>query len=190
MRLRPWVSKSVAVFWVAALLVAIGATVISHLQGFRWSYGSGDRTRLGLELEGGFLVVCRWEVEGDVGLGGYLLEYDHRWQEWSKRRWSNRFSHRPWWTVRRSSWKYGRSTSAAAGGTGRFAQASCSAIEIPLWLPLALATACTLYVLVRHARRRSRPWGQCPHCGFDLTANISGICPECGTWDSRRFLSH
>jgi hypothetical protein len=22
--------------------------------------------------------------------------------------------------------------------------------------------------------------GQCPHCGYDLTGNVSGVCPECG----------
>ncbi|MDB5293967.1 MAG: hypothetical protein JWL69_5208 [Phycisphaerales bacterium] len=32
-----------------------------------------------------------------------------------------------------------------------------------------------------HGRRLAR-WtnGQCVHCGYDLTANVSGICPECG----------
>ena len=23
--------------------------------------------------------------------------------------------------------------------------------------------------------------GRCPTCGYDLTGNISGVCPECGT---------
>ena len=23
--------------------------------------------------------------------------------------------------------------------------------------------------------------GRCPHCGYDLTGNVSGVCPECGT---------
>ena len=27
-------------------------------------------------------------------------------------------------------------------------------------------------------RRRA---GRCLHCGYDLTGNVSGICPECGT---------
>jgi hypothetical protein len=22
--------------------------------------------------------------------------------------------------------------------------------------------------------------GQCPQCGYDLTGNVSGVCPECG----------
>jgi len=29
-------------------------------------------------------------------------------------------------------------------------------------------------------RRRIRP-GHCRHCSYNLTGNISGVCPECGT---------
>jgi hypothetical protein len=52
---------------------------------------------------------------------------------------------------------------------------------------LALVFWCVLYgVLVRRAMR---PWrtarrlalGLCSGCGYNLTANISGVCPECGT---------
>ena len=28
------------------------------------------------------------------------------------------------------------------------------------------------------AQRRAS--GQCPYCGYDLTGNVSGVCPECG----------
>ncbi len=28
--------------------------------------------------------------------------------------------------------------------------------------------------------RRKHPPGHCPHCGYDLTGNESGVCPECG----------
>jgi predicted amidophosphoribosyltransferase len=27
--------------------------------------------------------------------------------------------------------------------------------------------------------RRPKP-GHCQHCGYDLTCNTSGVCPECG----------
>ena len=30
-------------------------------------------------------------------------------------------------------------------------------------------------------RLRQRPTGHCVRCGYDLTANVSGVCPECGT---------
>jgi hypothetical protein len=28
--------------------------------------------------------------------------------------------------------------------------------------------------------RKRRAQGLCIHCGYDLTGNISGVCPECG----------
>ena len=34
-------------------------------------------------------------------------------------------------------------------------------------------------------RRRRRAMGLCVGCGYDLTGNVSGVCPECGTSRSR-----
>ena len=51
---------------------------------------------------------------------------------------------------------------------------------LPLWLPLAvvlLPTLASAFLLRRHARRP----GHCPACGYDLTGNVTGRCPECGT---------
>ena len=31
-----------------------------------------------------------------------------------------------------------------------------------------------------HPNRRRIPQGHCPRCGYNLTGNVSGICPECG----------
>jgi hypothetical protein len=33
----------------------------------------------------------------------------------------------------------------------------------------------------RFSRRRRETTTSCPHCGYNLTANTSGVCPECGT---------
>ena len=33
--------------------------------------------------------------------------------------------------------------------------------------------------LGRKELRRER--GLCPHCRYDLTGNVSGVCPECGS---------
>jgi hypothetical protein len=44
------------------------------------------------------------------------------------------------------------------------------------FLATAIATAWLWY----QARSRIVP-GHCACCGYDLTGNISGICPECGT---------
>ena len=56
-------------------------------------------------------------------------------------------------------------------------------LRMPLWVPfLIFAPYPTLAFFrgpVRRYRRRKR--GLCVNCGYNLTGNISGICPECGT---------
>ncbi len=52
-------------------------------------------------------------------------------------------------------------------------------VRLPIWIPLALIAALT-------TRRWWRDWryippGQCQKCGYNLTGNVSGRCPECGT---------
>jgi hypothetical protein len=52
--------------------------------------------------------------------------------------------------------------------------------------PLAAVTlAAVLIVLLdkieRQFRRAVPPQGACPVCAYNLTGNVSGTCPECGT---------
>lgn len=51
-------------------------------------------------------------------------------------------------------------------------------IIIPLWLPFLLVAIPTAVLWLR--RGGSEP-GHCRKCDYDLTGNISGVCPECGT---------
>ena len=48
---------------------------------------------------------------------------------------------------------------------------------LPFWLPVIVTTIPT-GVLVWLERRFPR--GRCQTCGYDLTGNVSGVCPECG----------
>ena len=53
---------------------------------------------------------------------------------------------------------------------------SPSHFDIPLWFILLLGGSVTC-VLIGLDRRPD--YGHCP-CGYDLTGNVSGTCPECG----------
>ena len=45
-----------------------------------------------------------------------------------------------------------------------------------------LLTVWAIHVLYRppERRRERREHGLCVACGYDLTGNVSGVCPECG----------
>ena len=49
-------------------------------------------------------------------------------------------------------------------------------VTLPMWLPLVLIAIPTAFLWWRD--RPPKP-GHCP-CGYDLTGNVSGTCPECG----------
>ena len=56
-------------------------------------------------------------------------------------------------------------------------------VGIPLWFPIVLFAAYPTIAFIRGPLRRyrRRRKGLCLKCGYDLTGNVSGICPECGT---------
>jgi hypothetical protein len=55
--------------------------------------------------------------------------------------------------------------------------------ELGLWAPVLLFAGYPVIAFVRGPLRRyrRRRMGRCRKCGYDLTGNVSGRCPECGT---------
>jgi hypothetical protein len=54
-----------------------------------------------------------------------------------------------------------------------------SVVLVPLWAVIALTAILPVaWGTLRSAERRR---GGCPTCGYNLTGNTSGVCPECGT---------
>ena len=51
------------------------------------------------------------------------------------------------------------------------------------FVTIVLAAACRLAASQRDRWERlfRPPPGHCQNCGYDLTGNVSGVCPECGT---------
>jgi hypothetical protein len=48
---------------------------------------------------------------------------------------------------------------------------------VPLWCPFVLIAGITAFLWWRDRRL---PPGHCRKCGYNLTGNVSGVCPECG----------
>jgi len=57
-------------------------------------------------------------------------------------------------------------------------------VSVPLWLVLALLACPTAWLWF--GDRRRIPAGHCRRCGYDLTKNESGVCPECGVRIARQ----
>ncbi len=55
-------------------------------------------------------------------------------------------------------------------------------IDFPLMLLFLALAICPAIAVIRGPLRRShrQKQGQCLSCGYDLTGNVSGACPECG----------
>ena len=51
--------------------------------------------------------------------------------------------------------------------------------RLPLLPPAGILLGATAVLVYLDRRRRPGP-GFCAECGYDLTGNVSGICPECG----------
>jgi hypothetical protein len=50
------------------------------------------------------------------------------------------------------------------------------------WLPLwPFAFGSVVLAILSWRLRRPPPPGYCRNCGYDLTGNVSGVCPECGS---------
>ena len=68
------------------------------------------------------------------------------------------------------------------GGGSRLAT-PFSQWSLGLWKPFFLSWLLFLPAAVafrRHRARLRRGAGLCMRCGYDLTGNLSGVCPECG----------
>ena len=78
--------------------------------------------------------------------------------------------------LKRLGFAYVRFTYDAAGRQVR------RALYVPHALPAGLAALAPLVRLRRHLRaKRRRVEGRCRSCDYDLTGNVSSVCPECGT---------
>lgn len=78
-------------------------------------------------------------------------------------------------------WYWGRERDVVVWAPNRVDELSSlgyRATHLPLWIPLVVIGVPAGLLWWRGYRRPRR--GHCPRCGYDLTGNVSGRCPECG----------
>jgi len=65
----------------------------------------------------------------------------------------------------------------------RWQKDNYTAIRIPFWMLALLFSAAPIRLAIRTCAQytKQRRVGFCRQCGYDLTANVSGVCPECGS---------
>ncbi len=61
-------------------------------------------------------------------------------------------------------------------------------VFVPLWFPFLLIALPTGFLFWSDRHKRTRV-GHCAKCGYDLTGNTSGKCPECGATTPARVAT-
>jgi len=79
-----------------------------------------------------------------------------------------------WRSTPEASWELPHTNDMAQSSVGEWSETI-----VPFWTLLGVSAAPGVVLLWRHRRRRLP--GFCRKCGYNLTGNVSGICPECGT---------
>ncbi|MFH1419849.1 MAG: hypothetical protein ABII12_16365 [Planctomycetota bacterium] len=112
----------------------------------------------GFWMNGGGIAV----IDGNVPMRFVPRRWHVRWY-WFQGRWR-------WWPMART---YTPPVPALG------APAVQSYYWLPLWPVFVIIAIPTAFLCWRDRRRI--PPGHCEKCGYDLTGNESGKCPECGT---------
>jgi hypothetical protein len=87
----------------------------------------------------------------------------------------------PQWTAGESQWRWAGFQWTRIERRDPTSWSIQRSIVLPYWLPcLITAIAPAIWLWARLARSRRRRRGLCLSCGYDLTGNESGTCPECG----------
>lgn len=66
--------------------------------------------------------------------------------------------------------------------TGAGSVIMITSVHVRLWAPALLLLLYPTFTIIRSSARRNRRRrkGLCINCGYNLTGNLTGVCPECG----------
>jgi len=105
----------------------------------------------------------------------HSLPSGRRWEFYRNPNWFNerRYSP-PTWTL----WNFDRGKFPYRGpqGIGTY-----TIVGVNLLLPAFITFFSPILCFIQYLLNKRRRLGLCPTCHYDLTGNLSGTCPECGT---------
>jgi hypothetical protein len=177
------------------LCVALGAA-------WARSYWHGDRVDA-VVMGSAYLRTSTWMFALFSGKGGvgvseahsaYAYDDEASWRRVveSEPTWG-RMSHRPFpavyprWTPGEREWSGAGFQWTRIERLGADSWSIQRSVVVPYWLPCLLAgLAPAAWGRARLVRSRRARRGLCLSCGYDLTGNASGTCPECGVPAPRR----
>lgn len=159
----------------------------------RWSIPGRNDSHVGIQIDRGRVLICKWELLYDEDLVGMPPERYDRWSYVDTAP-INKFA---WLKFQSVSTEYGGALAARLAGRNKHvpddAQAQdigwveyevvtvgFTAIAFPLAAAVLLVGAYPLIALLQRLFGHRIPVGHCRNCGYDLTANVTGVCPECG----------
>ena len=92
------------------------------------------------------------------------------------------------WIDENSDWGILRSVPEPTWADYWEASFASNGFRCPFWIPLVLIALPTGFLFWSDHRRRMRA-GCCGKCGYDLTGNTTGRCPECGATTAKAASS-
>jgi hypothetical protein len=158
--------RLVTVASVISLLLCLATTVLWVRSHYRWEWAQYNwhERKFSAESNVGYVDftvlapddrrsgIRSYSYDPDVAVGSYML--------------------RP---------RYGISYEDETSGDTFDGWTTNSHLRVSYWLLAAVFTMTPAAWLIAFFRRRHRSnRGLCPICGYDLTGNTSGKCPECG----------
>lgn len=153
--LWPTLRRSTSLAAICASALFGGALIFSFICTVIWCW----RPLHGVTLGSGVLILAKaqppphfWNADSEFWVP-HVAIYTNDWRHWSG----------AWRTVL---WLQ------------RVDGLNTSSMSIPLWMPLVLCAVVAL--MFSHWPPLIRK-GRCRRCHYDLTGNVSGMCPECGT---------
>jgi hypothetical protein len=184
--------KGFTLFSALSLLLCVGVCVL-------WvrSYSHGERVN-GFFRESAYLQTPVWTFTLISGNGGFGVSEAHnsvycadeaKWRRVLERNPARRGIFYgslpavvyPQWNPGESEWRWaGFQWTRTDRRAPNYWSIERSAV-LPYWLPCLLAVvAPTMWFRARLVRSLQKRRGRCISCGYDLTGNASGTCPECG----------